>query len=294
MGFNGQLREARIGWYLLGNGYRAFNSTLMRFHSPDSWSPFGRGGLNPYMYCVGDPVNRSDPTGHAPFLPGLRKFVSGVDKFFFGGADITGPSRSKALKASAPLGPMSPENTGEGKAFRTIGTIVAGAPGARSHPNSRPLVESGSTTPKSHPGYPIGAARDGLTTMGNRSTTHLIEGGGSTSYFARTRSSSFDAPRTLWQGDPPRSPILVHERLLGGGVPSAAPNAATNNGPSGGTHLSITPPSSPSPSRWSGESGESDWSRSSSSSSSSSPPPVLVNLIRRSEGSSLTRWVGKR
>jgi RHS repeat-associated protein len=64
LGFNGQLREGRIGWYLLGNGYRAYNPRLMRFHSPDSWSPFGRGGLNAYMYCVGDPVNRSDPTGH--------------------------------------------------------------------------------------------------------------------------------------------------------------------------------------------------------------------------------------
>jgi RHS repeat-associated protein len=64
LGFNGQLREARIGWYLLGNGYRAYNPRLMRFHSPDSWSPFGEGGLNAYMYCVGDPVNRSDPTGH--------------------------------------------------------------------------------------------------------------------------------------------------------------------------------------------------------------------------------------
>jgi RHS repeat-associated protein len=64
LGFNGQLREANIGWYLLGNGYRAYNPRLMRFHSPDSWSPFGGGGLNAYMYCVGDPVNRSDPTGH--------------------------------------------------------------------------------------------------------------------------------------------------------------------------------------------------------------------------------------
>jgi RHS repeat-associated protein len=64
LGFNGQLREAKIGWYLLGNGYRAYNPRLMRFHSPDSWSPFGEGGLNAYTYCVGDPVNRSDPTGH--------------------------------------------------------------------------------------------------------------------------------------------------------------------------------------------------------------------------------------
>lgn len=69
LGFNGELREAHIGWYLLGNGYRAYNPTLMRFHSPDSWSPFGRGGLNAYMYCVGDPVNASDPTGHMPLNP---------------------------------------------------------------------------------------------------------------------------------------------------------------------------------------------------------------------------------
>ena len=57
LGFNGELREARIGWYLLGNGYRAYNPVLMRFHSPDSWSPFGKGGLNAYMYCGGEPVN---------------------------------------------------------------------------------------------------------------------------------------------------------------------------------------------------------------------------------------------
>ena len=66
LGFNGELREARMGWYLLGNGYRAYNPALMRFHSPDSLSPFGKGGLNAYVYCVGDPVNYSDPTGHMP------------------------------------------------------------------------------------------------------------------------------------------------------------------------------------------------------------------------------------
>lgn len=71
-GFNGQLREARLGWYLLGNGYRAYNPVLMRFHSPDSWSPFGEGGLNAYMYRVGDPVNASDPTGHVRLFGLLR------------------------------------------------------------------------------------------------------------------------------------------------------------------------------------------------------------------------------
>lgn len=78
LGFNGELREGRLGWYLLGNGYRAYNPVLMRFHSPDNLSPFGKGGLNAYMYCVGDPVNFSDPSGHMgrfwrrPTSPDLR------------------------------------------------------------------------------------------------------------------------------------------------------------------------------------------------------------------------------
>jgi RHS repeat-associated protein len=80
LGFNGQLREAKIGWYMLGNGYRAYNPRLMRFNSPDSWSPFGRGGLNAYMYCVGDPINRADPTGHGAVRQIGRLLASVLDK----------------------------------------------------------------------------------------------------------------------------------------------------------------------------------------------------------------------
>ncbi|MCF5527095.1 RHS repeat domain-containing protein, partial [Pseudomonas syringae] len=64
LGFNGEVRDEISGWYLLGRGYRAYNPTLMRFHSPDSLSPFGAGGLNPYVYCLGDPIGLVDPTGH--------------------------------------------------------------------------------------------------------------------------------------------------------------------------------------------------------------------------------------
>lgn len=64
LGFNGERLDPFTGYYLLGNGYRAFNPQLMRFNSPDSWSPFGKGGINAYAYCEGDPVNRVDPTGH--------------------------------------------------------------------------------------------------------------------------------------------------------------------------------------------------------------------------------------
>jgi RHS repeat-associated protein len=64
LGFNGERPDPVTGHYHLGNGYRQFNPVLMRFNSPDSWSPFGEGGLNAYAYCAGDPINRVDPTGH--------------------------------------------------------------------------------------------------------------------------------------------------------------------------------------------------------------------------------------
>ena len=73
LGFNGERTDPVTGHYLLGNGYRAFNPVLMRFNSPDSWSPFGRGGINAYGYCEGDPVNRVDPSGHI-----WRKIIGAV------------------------------------------------------------------------------------------------------------------------------------------------------------------------------------------------------------------------
>jgi RHS repeat-associated protein len=75
LGFNGERPDPVTGHYLLGNGYRAFNSVLMRFNSPDSLSPFEKGGLNAYAYCAGDPINGTDPTGHA-FIKNLIRAVS--------------------------------------------------------------------------------------------------------------------------------------------------------------------------------------------------------------------------
>ena len=64
LAFNGERLVVELGSYLLGNGYRAFSPVLMRFMSPDSFSPFGDGGRNSYCYCLNDPVNQRDPDGH--------------------------------------------------------------------------------------------------------------------------------------------------------------------------------------------------------------------------------------
>ncbi|MDQ1886276.1 RHS repeat-associated core domain-containing protein [Aeromonas salmonicida] len=71
LAFNGERRDPVTGLYHLGQGYRAYNPRLMRFHVADSLSPFGEGGINPYAYCLGDPINAVDPTGHLSWQAGL-------------------------------------------------------------------------------------------------------------------------------------------------------------------------------------------------------------------------------
>ncbi|UXH40332.1 RHS repeat-associated core domain-containing protein [Pseudomonas promysalinigenes] len=66
LGYNGEKMQSDTLHYLLGNGYRAYSPQLMRFISPDSASPFDRGGINSYAYCSNDPINFSDPSGHIP------------------------------------------------------------------------------------------------------------------------------------------------------------------------------------------------------------------------------------
>ncbi|WP_225933408.1 RHS repeat-associated core domain-containing protein [Pseudomonas peradeniyensis] len=66
IGFNGQLLEGDVQGYLLGNGHRLYHLPIMRFASPDALSPFGEGGVNAYLYCDGDPINKLDPSGRVP------------------------------------------------------------------------------------------------------------------------------------------------------------------------------------------------------------------------------------
>lgn len=76
LGFNGERQYPATGYYLLGNGHRAFNPVLMRFVSPDSMSPFDKGGLNAYAYCLGDPINLHDPTGNFAILKSIIASIS--------------------------------------------------------------------------------------------------------------------------------------------------------------------------------------------------------------------------
>lgn len=63
IGFNGQRLDPLTGLYHLGEGRRAYSPELMIFLSPDPLAVFGAGGLNPYAYCAGDPINMVDPSG---------------------------------------------------------------------------------------------------------------------------------------------------------------------------------------------------------------------------------------
>ncbi|HHQ4530936.1 TPA: RHS repeat-associated core domain-containing protein [Aeromonas hydrophila] len=71
LAFNGERRDPVAGLYHLGQGYRAYDPRMMRFHAADSLSPFGEGGINPYGYCLGDPINAVDSTGHLSWQAGL-------------------------------------------------------------------------------------------------------------------------------------------------------------------------------------------------------------------------------
>ncbi|MFJ2689486.1 RHS repeat-associated core domain-containing protein [Pseudomonas sp. NPDC087336] len=100
LGFNGERPDPVTGHYHLGNGYRQFNPVLMRFNSPDSLSPFGKGGLNAYAYCSGNPVLNVDPHGRY-----IEKVVRTMNARIFlrtGRTEITAHTRA-AIANTPPI-----------------------------------------------------------------------------------------------------------------------------------------------------------------------------------------------
>ncbi|MFD2644032.1 RHS repeat-associated core domain-containing protein [Pseudomonas japonica] len=146
-GFNGELPEPATGLYLLGNGYRAYNPVLMRFHQPDSWSPFGAGGFNPYVYCLGDPINFRDPTGHMAWLGGvgleaLMLLASPGSRADTSTQGESGGGSSLWMWLSIGLGVASMVGVG--------GMLAAGRRRRSASPQTHPLDLS-SSAPQTHP-----------------------------------------------------------------------------------------------------------------------------------------------
>jgi RHS repeat-associated protein len=105
LAFTGVLREV-AGGYLLGNGYRMYSPALRRFCSPDSLSPFGEGGINAYVYCVGDPINLADANGHSP----ISVFFMPTKKVAKVGARLSSQS---PLKVSVAIGEIASGGAGK-------------------------------------------------------------------------------------------------------------------------------------------------------------------------------------
>lgn len=98
-GYTAQFLDGIVAGYPLGDGYRWYSPGSMRFIAADRWSPFGKGGINPYAYCEADPVNRRDPSGHM-WMPEIDATYTREDLELQGFLDSNGalatqtPSRS--------------------------------------------------------------------------------------------------------------------------------------------------------------------------------------------------------
>jgi RHS repeat-associated protein len=232
LGFNGQLREAKLGWYLLGNGYRAYNTRLMRFHSPDSWSPFGGGGLNAYMYCVGDPVNRVDPTGHGwlslaaslldrmgVVMPKTRPidhipFAARTAKQFNALNLPNVPSTALDITIG-----MRPEKTGELAGLAGVGAPVFAPKPKVNWVGNNSAGDWHTAANWGADNYPVSGTRTVATSGSKRSARPSRVSASSTSQPSRHSIDSFDLPRTEYSGPDPVEPRIEHLRLLGGEAP---------------------------------------------------------------------------
>ncbi|UVK85594.1 hypothetical protein LOY46_13205 [Pseudomonas sichuanensis] len=156
-GFAGERREPLTGWYIAA-GYRPYDPVLMIFLAPDSASPFGRGGLNPYGYCAGDPVNRFDPDGHswfkwvalgfavvamaialAPLAPAITAaFAAGAAASAAGfgvGGTVAAATVAFGVTAKMTVGIMGAISAGA--SFIKLGTQIAGLAVTAKNPDSK-------------------------------------------------------------------------------------------------------------------------------------------------------------
>lgn len=143
LGFTGQPADPVTGCYHLGNGRRTYNPLLRRFHSPDTISPFGDGGLNAYAYCLGDPVNHRDPTGQKAedYVLPVLSILTNLASLFISGL------RFRSLYKRTVVS-------------RTADTGVANTPGATPiQPTTKELLMSSISATSAIAGLTLGVAR---------------------------------------------------------------------------------------------------------------------------------------
>lgn len=133
LGFNSERRDPVSNYLNPGHGYRAYNPALMRFTCPDSWSPFGPGGVNPYAYCIGDPVNRADLSGHTS-LAGWVNILGGIAGIlsapFTGGGSLAITAVLAAMSgALAVASAVEEKNFPQASAIMSWLSLAAGLPG---------------------------------------------------------------------------------------------------------------------------------------------------------------------
>ncbi|KAM0550287.1 hypothetical protein ACHAPJ_008957 [Fusarium lateritium] len=140
IGFNGQWRDPITGWYHLGNGYRVYSPVLMRFHTPDSWSPFISREINPYTYCRGDPINNSDPSGHMTVTREWAVFGVGLGVSILAGILTAGTSFAVELGVSVAVGAASDAITG------AVYDSITGSP-SQNPWNTKTITAAGANDP---------------------------------------------------------------------------------------------------------------------------------------------------
>ncbi|WP_240324512.1 RHS repeat-associated core domain-containing protein [Trinickia diaoshuihuensis] len=142
LGYAGERPDRATAGYPLGTGYRWYMPSLMRFNAADTWSPFGRGGINPYGYCAANPITRIDPSGHT--WGGIEEMDTIASGYSREDLEIQGILSNGALHF--PTSPIMSTPTTTSSASDAIGAAVAhgsshGSPFGE-HSLSTPIVMS--------------------------------------------------------------------------------------------------------------------------------------------------------
>ena len=154
-GFDGQLKDPASGYQFLGQGYhRAYNPVVRRFMSMDSISPFGKGGVNGYIFARNNPIMYGDPSGHMPQW--LSWTMVGVGFLMAALATI-----ATAGAASGSIAAMAGVTTGQTVALG----VVAGGSAAASGLSTASIIEANQGHKAVAQGLGIAGGAVGIATM---------------------------------------------------------------------------------------------------------------------------------